>query len=194
MLISRKRYKIEIWLWWKINRKSYMAYQMTLMAVTPVAWLFKCNSSAIYAAFYDFNWQLTALAEILVVFACHMLECLIIVMLNVAAILLFLWTNGSATGSTHLYISHFMLSSFVRSAAATAHSLYLGMQCTTQCCCIACSPTSTHCVPAQWHYTAYLPGQSGAKTVPHPLCSTLMLWLLWLVSLYMEHACFHRCR
>ena len=45
---------------WKTKRKSYMAYQMAATAVTlndleghpPVAGLFKCNLSNIFAAFY----------------------------------------------------------------------------------------------------------------------------------------------
>ena len=51
--------KIEIYLQWKTNRKSYMAYQMAATALTLndleghslVAGLFKCNPSNIFAAF-----------------------------------------------------------------------------------------------------------------------------------------------
>ena len=51
---------MDIYLQWKTNRKSYMAYQMAATAVTlndleghsPVAGLFKCNLSSICAAFY----------------------------------------------------------------------------------------------------------------------------------------------
>ena len=60
VLISRKRCKTEIYLQWKTNRKSYMAYQMAATVVTlnnfeghsQVAGLFKCNPSIICAAFY----------------------------------------------------------------------------------------------------------------------------------------------
>ena len=59
-LICRKRCKTEIYLQWKTNRESYMAYQMAATAVTlndleghsPVAGLFKCNTSNICAVFY----------------------------------------------------------------------------------------------------------------------------------------------
>ena len=58
--MSAKWCKTEIYLQWKTNRKSYMAYQMAATAVTlndfqgysQVACLFKCNPSNIYAAFY----------------------------------------------------------------------------------------------------------------------------------------------
>ena len=58
MLISRKRYNI-----WNTNRKSYVAYRMEPVLVTlndieghsPVADLFKCNSSNICAVFYRFS-------------------------------------------------------------------------------------------------------------------------------------------
>jgi len=51
---------MDIYLQWKTNRKSYMAYQMAATVVTlndleghsPVAGLFKCNLSNICAEFY----------------------------------------------------------------------------------------------------------------------------------------------
>ena len=60
MLISRKRSKIETYFQWKINRKSYVAYQTAPVLVTlndhsPVAGLFKCNPLNIYAAFYQIS-------------------------------------------------------------------------------------------------------------------------------------------
>ena len=62
-VISRKRYKIETYFQWKTNRKSYVAYRMTLVLVTlndleghsPVAGLFKCNPSNICAVFYQIS-------------------------------------------------------------------------------------------------------------------------------------------
>ena len=53
--ISQNRCKTEIYLQWKTNWKSNMAYQMAGMAVqghSQVAALFKCNLSHICAAFY----------------------------------------------------------------------------------------------------------------------------------------------
>ena len=63
MLTSQKRFKTEIYLQWKSNRKLHMAYQMTETAVTlndlegysPVAGLFKCNPSNICAAVYTIS-------------------------------------------------------------------------------------------------------------------------------------------
>ena len=59
VLISRQRCKIEMYLQWKTNRKSYMAYQIAATAVTfsdiqghsQVGCVFKCKPSNIYAAF-----------------------------------------------------------------------------------------------------------------------------------------------
>ena len=63
MLISRKRYKIETYFQRKTNWKSYMAYWMALVLVTlndleghsPVAGLFKCNPSNVWAVFYHIS-------------------------------------------------------------------------------------------------------------------------------------------
>ena len=60
VLIYPKQYKIETQ---SKTRKSYVTYQMAPMPVTlsdlqghlSVAWLFKCNSSTIYAAFYKIS-------------------------------------------------------------------------------------------------------------------------------------------
>ena len=60
---NRKRCKTDIYLQWKTNRKSYMAYQMAATAATlndleghsPVAGLFKCNPSNICASFYTIS-------------------------------------------------------------------------------------------------------------------------------------------
>jgi len=63
VLISLKWYKIETYVQWKTNRKSYMAYQMATVLVilndlagdSPVAGLFKCNPLNIRAAFYQIS-------------------------------------------------------------------------------------------------------------------------------------------
>ena len=65
VLMSQKRRKTEIYLQWKTNKRSYMAYQMAAKALTvtlngleghsQVAGLFKCNASNIYAAFYTIS-------------------------------------------------------------------------------------------------------------------------------------------
>jgi len=62
VLISRKRCKIEVHLQLKTNRASYMAYQngsngsdLDLEGHSPVADVFKCNPSNIFAAFYTFS-------------------------------------------------------------------------------------------------------------------------------------------
>ena len=62
VLISGKRCKTEIYLQWKTKRKSY-GHQMVATAVTlndleghsPVASLFKCNLSNVYAEFYTIS-------------------------------------------------------------------------------------------------------------------------------------------
>ena len=79
VLISRKRYKTDVYLQWTTNRKSYMAYEMAATAVTlndlecrsQVAGLFKHTKSNIVQHFTRF--QLTvcsrgfsALVELLV--------------------------------------------------------------------------------------------------------------------------------
>ena len=63
VLISRKRCKTEIYLQWKTNGKSHMAYEMAATAVTlneveghsQVAGLLKCNPSNICVAFYTIS-------------------------------------------------------------------------------------------------------------------------------------------
>ena len=64
VLMSRTRCKTEISLQWKINRKSYMVYQMAATAVTlndleghtQIVGLFKCKDpSNIYTAFYTIS-------------------------------------------------------------------------------------------------------------------------------------------
>ena len=68
MLISRKRHKIATYFQWKSNRKSYVVYRMASVLVTlndleghsPVAGLFKCNSSNICAVFYQISTDSTS--------------------------------------------------------------------------------------------------------------------------------------
>jgi len=65
VLISRKLCKIEIYLQWKTDRKSYMAYKMAVAATavtlndveghSPIAGFFKCNPSNICAAYYTIS-------------------------------------------------------------------------------------------------------------------------------------------
>jgi len=63
VLVSRKQCKTEIYLQWKTNKKSYMAYQMAATAVTlndleghlRAAGLIKCNPLNICAAFYTIS-------------------------------------------------------------------------------------------------------------------------------------------
>ena len=63
MLISRKWCKIEIYLQWKTNRKSYMTYQMAATAValndieghSPVAGILSAIRRSFFAAFYTIS-------------------------------------------------------------------------------------------------------------------------------------------
>ena len=69
--VTDERCKTEIYLQWKTNRKLYVSYQMAATAVTlndpeghsPVAGLFKCNSSKMWSILHDFNWQCVSWAS-----------------------------------------------------------------------------------------------------------------------------------